>query len=135
MIVYHCWVAISYHAHDTDLTLQANCIENCINYLATHEYLTADKYKVVQCNEISTFLASGCHKRDGNYIIEIFEWIGRNAPGSYGLLYFHDDKDPATENTFNVFVMKKGKVIQQMDTFFSPVIPTIEDEYDETRGD
>ncbi|MFC0391326.1 Imm7 family immunity protein [Paenibacillus mendelii] len=28
-----------------------------------------------------------------NYVLEIYKWVSKNLPGSYGLLYIHDDED------------------------------------------
>lgn len=65
----------------------------------------------------------------GDQVIETFCRIASMAPGSYGLLYVWDDEDPdADRNEFQVFVMGRGKVTRQADTFLSPRIPTIEDE-------
>jgi len=135
MTEYHCWTVIRYHPHDTDVNLQDECISSCEKYLATHQYLTADKYKIVKYNGIVTFLASGLHNHNDGYIIEIFKWLGQNAIGSYGLLYYQDDEDKQTVDGFKIYAMKKGKVTEKMDKEFSPRIPTIEAADDPTRGD
>ena len=50
------------------------------------------------------------------------------APGSYGLLYLHDDEDTnGFHNAFQVFVLSKGNFILCKDPFLSPYIPRVED--------
>ena len=61
-------------------------------------------------------------------IFELYKTVGRVADGSYGLIYLYDDEDMGErENQFQVFVLARGEVKQQTDSFLSPVIPTIED--------
>lgn len=67
----------------------------------------------------------------GSEIIEAFGRIAAMAPGSYGLLYVWDDEDPEVDrNEFQVFVMRRGTVTRQADTFLSPRVPAIEDDVD-----
>lgn len=133
MTEYHCWVRIRYNAHDTDLDLQDKCVSVCLRYLASHRYLGDEKYKIVKYNGIETFLASGLHNHNDGYIIEVFKWLGHNAPGSYGLLYYQDDETKEMEDSFKVLIMKKGMVTEMADPFLSPRIPTIENDTDWTR--
>ncbi|PNY81769.1 Imm7 family immunity protein [Deinococcus koreensis] len=62
----------------------------------------------------------------------LLEWICREAPGSFGLLYWRDDEGdpPAEANNFQVIVMARGELTTRFDPFLSPTIPTIEDEWD-----
>lgn len=64
----------------------------------------------------------------GREVIEAFHSIGEIAPGSYGLLYVHDDEDAEAKNEFVVYVMRRGHVSAERDQFLSPRAPTIEDE-------
>ena len=60
--------------------------------------------------------------------LELFKRIGEIAPGSYGLIYLYNDEDTdGKENQFRVFILARGKVIENTDPFLSPIIPTIED--------
>lgn len=63
----------------------------------------------------------------GDQLIDAFRRIGRLAPGSYGLLYVHDEGDPIRAAGFRVYRMVRGVVTEQADTLLSPVIPTLED--------
>lgn len=74
----------------------------------------------------------GCPNRRGTHgpaLIELFAQVGQLAPGSYGLLYVHDDEDPKHGLDFRVFRLARGAVTEHGDRFLSPVIPTLEDEY------
>ncbi|WP_410611889.1 Imm7 family immunity protein [Amycolatopsis sp. lyj-109] len=53
--------------------------------------------------------------------------VGRLAPGSYGLLYVHDDEHPEHRLSFRVFRLARGRVTEHADHLLSPVIPTLED--------
>ncbi len=62
-------------------------------------------------------------------IMELYQFIADQAPGSYGLLYTFDDEDTeGYDNRFKVFVLARGKIIQKEDVFLSPFVPVVEDE-------
>ena len=64
-------------------------------------------------------------------IIGFFKHITLVAPGSYGLLYVHDDEDTnGFDNTFQVFVLSKGNFKLCQDPFLSPYTPMVEDSWD-----
>ena len=60
----------------------------------------------------------------------LLEWICREAPGSFGLLYWRDDEGdlPAGGNNFSVIVMRRGQLTTHLDPFLSPIIPLVEDD-------
>jgi hypothetical protein len=61
-------------------------------------------------------------------IMSLFTYIGRCAPGSYGLLYTRDDEDiSGFDNEFVVYTLARGNIALKKDIYLSPVIPTIED--------
>jgi hypothetical protein len=68
------------------------------------------------------------HRRgQGEEMLQAFRRIGEVAPGSYGLLYVHDDEDPAgRENEFQVFMLRRGKISVDRDRYLSPCIPNID---------
>jgi hypothetical protein len=62
-------------------------------------------------------------------VFYLFKLIATIAPGSYGLLYLHDDENnTGFSNEFQVFVLSKGSFKQQKDPFLSPYFPMVEDE-------
>jgi hypothetical protein len=92
------------------------------------------RYVVIHGNNQVTFLASALHNHRGGYIIDVFKTLGTLAPGSYGILHYNDNEvNMNADERFILYVMKKGKVSEEQDCFLSPRVPTIEDEYDETR--
>jgi hypothetical protein len=60
-------------------------------------------------------------------VLALLEEIASKATGTYGLLYLWDDEDPQHYNSFQVFVIRRGTVIPECDTYLSPCVPTIED--------
>ena len=68
------------------------------------------------------------HARDrANRLFELLKFAAERAPGSYGLVYWRDDDDKQTANEFRVWVVARGRVRAEDDTFLSPFIPAIED--------
>jgi hypothetical protein len=59
-------------------------------------------------------------------ILELFQRIGRIAPGSYGLLHLWDDEG-AHPNEFRVYRLVRGRLSEHDDTLLSPTVPTLED--------
>jgi hypothetical protein len=64
----------------------------------------------------------------GPAVIDLFAKVGHLAPGSYGLLYVHDDEDSEHMLNFRIFRLVRGTVTEHADLLLSPVIPTLEDE-------
>lgn len=62
-------------------------------------------------------------------LLSSFEIVGRIAKGSYGLLYMHNDEDSKHGNEFVVYRLARGRVTVFQDSFLSPLIPAVEDEY------
>lgn len=77
---------------------------------------------------IWTVGASNHKPQDSDSPVEFFRYIGKMAPGSYGILYVIDDEDMSDENynKFKVYVLKKGTVEERNDPFLSPFTPTVE---------
>jgi immunity protein 7 of polymorphic toxin system len=60
-------------------------------------------------------------------LLEVLNWICKELPGSYGLVYWHDDEDPAIGDAFRVIVMARGQLRDHVDQFLSPRNPVVED--------
>ena len=62
-------------------------------------------------------------------LFELYQHIAETAPGSYGLLYVHDDEgaDTSLRNEFEVWVLRRGQFAHTRDSYLSPIVPTIED--------
>jgi len=74
-------------------------------------------------------IITGFNNHRRTEIIDLFYWIAKKQPFSYGLLHIRDDEDGKRgyENTFRVFAIRKGKVIEETEKLLSPCIPVIED--------
>lgn len=64
---------------------------------------------------------------DVDDLLSLVRDIARAAPGSYGLVYLHDDESDTKSNEFSVLVVSRGRVVEHKDPFLSPVIPVVED--------
>lgn len=61
-------------------------------------------------------------------VISLVELVSTIAPGSFGVLHFHDDEDcDGRENQFQKLVLKKGKVQTYIDEHLSPVFGALEE--------
>lgn len=82
----------------------------------THYYLLVTGYKNRNTTESD--------------ILDFLNFIAKVAPGSYGLFHLFDDEDKnGKDNKFRVLVLKRGAIVEHEDTFLSPFIPEVEDEY------
>jgi hypothetical protein len=78
-------------------------------------------------NGLLSVTMSGLRNHRQEDVIDFFRWLAARAPGSYGLLYVHDDEDPKAENDFRVYRLAKGKLTEMADPFLSPYFPTVEE--------
>ncbi|SEB20862.1 Imm7 family immunity protein [Paenibacillus sp. 276b] len=62
---------------------------------------------------------------------EVLKKVGEIAPGSYGVLYVRDSDDLEFSNQFKVYSLIRGGITEHHDTFLSPFIPKLEDDYEE----
>ena len=60
-------------------------------------------------------------------IMAYFQTLAAKAPGSYGILSCRDDEDPVKNNAFQIFILKKGRIIETDDIWLSPCVPEIEE--------
>ena len=58
---------------------------------------------------------------------ELVAWIAEKGPGSYGIIYVHDDEDEQMSNTFQVWRILNGRVEVLPDCWLSPIMQTIHD--------
>jgi hypothetical protein len=71
------------------------------------------------------------HRGDPPSAIGVLRWLAREGPGSFGLVYVHDDEDDKRtgsdhRNEFRVWRLLAGDVSELADPFLSPIIPTID---------
>jgi hypothetical protein len=132
MFEYHAWVTVQSSAGDEEDTGEDAAFEAVEREIQSLDGgTTAVSLRWVNGMaqlHMSGFLnhASG----EGQQVVDTFRRVGQVAPGSYGLLYIRDDEDPqGRRNEFQVIVMRRGQTFTEKDSFLSPCIPVIEDEY------
>ncbi|RKN84344.1 Imm7 family immunity protein [Paenibacillus ginsengarvi] len=133
MFEFYGWIVLRYHTHDTNEFLQDQAYNRFINYLKDID--TEELSNIRRRNGQDSWTISGLHNHFSNYVLEIYNWVSGNLPGSYGLLYTHDDEDDEDNNKFVVWKLARGKLTRETDSFLSPYIPVVEDEYDPDRND
>ncbi len=84
-------------------------------------------------NGLDCFALNVQHNHPGTpfYPLDIFTWTAENSTGSYGMLYVYDDESKDHNTEFQVFVLKRGKLVKEKDHFLSPYFEEVEKEYDE----
>ncbi|WP_433151928.1 Imm7 family immunity protein [Actinomadura nitritigenes] len=127
MFEYHGWLTIQSSAgdeEDEDLLAAHNVVDRVVR--------ESGLGTLRMVNGMSQFHISGFvnHRAgEGQEVVDLFQYVGKLAPGSYGLLYIRDDEDAGGRvNEFQALVMKRGTVSQHPDPFLSPCIPEIEDD-------
>ena len=72
------------------------------------------------------------HRAKQPTILAVLSWLAENGPGSYGLVYVHDDEDDGERrrggdhtNVFRVWRLLPGRVEELDDPFLSPIFPLI----------
>jgi hypothetical protein len=70
--------------------------------------------------------------------VDVLRWLAATGPGSYGLVYVHDDEDVGDagrlrgrdgtdrSNEFRVWRLLGGTVEELADPFLSPIVPRID---------
>ena len=78
--------------------------------------------------EYRLLLSGGFNRRRASFdqLMEILGWLGPNAEGTYGLLYYRDDEGH-DGNQMGVWRLARGEMSHSIDTLLSPCVPTIED--------
>jgi len=62
-------------------------------------------------------LAAGSHNH-GADVVDFYERVASAAPGSYGVLYLHDDeRSVGDRNKWQVYVLRRGEVTEHADPF------------------
>ncbi|CAN7742779.1 Imm7 family immunity protein [Paenibacillus sp. LjRoot56] len=133
MFEFHGWIVLRYHTHDTSEVLQDEAYSKFMNYLKVVD--TEGLSNIKRRNGLDSWVISGLHNHFSSYVLGIYEWVSENLPGSYGLLYIHDDEDVEDYNKFIVWKLTRGIISRETDSLLSPYIPVVEDEYDPNKID
>ena len=137
MFEFHGWASVRYHTHDIDWDLQTACWKRILKLIDGLEAKTSISAR--RGNGVDVVQISGQHNHYAAYVLGLFQGLAELAPGSYGLLYVHDDEDlregQRWRNHFRVWRLCRGQLTEHDDSFLSPFVPTVEDPDDESRGD
>lgn len=70
------------------------------------------------------------HKgKDAEDVLSLYQFLAKNAHGSYGILFVRDDEDRnGNDNRFQILVLARGILKEREDPFLSPYVPRVEDE-------
>ncbi|UGT60198.1 Imm7 family immunity protein [Nocardia asteroides] len=132
MFEYHGWISLRSTAAATDdePPLRLPEIEALIAEFAGYGLMD------LRPMNVGYYLHMGGHPNHGAALrprlVELFRRIGELAPGSYGLLHTQDDEDQEHPQDFLVYRMVRGVVTVEIDPHLSPVIPTLEDQWEHT---
>jgi hypothetical protein len=133
MFIYHGWAVIRDGTYD--------CDEARLRHIAARLQELAPEFndgsgwtdvRWINGTCFLTFAGNPNHRHD--CVFEWFNWLAKNAIGSFGLMYLWDDEDAEFRNAFRVFCLRRGQVEERIDPFLSPCIPVIEDPEPGNKG-
>ncbi|WP_159329818.1 Imm7 family immunity protein [Streptomyces tendae] len=129
MFEYHGWITVrETAANDDDETRLRQIVDELRRHIAQMDspYLLDLRW---MNGEPFIHLGGSSNHRSSPDVVELFEYVAVVAPGSYGLLHFHDDEEPDRENEIRVLRLVRGTVTQHREALLSPYIPTVEDPF------
>jgi hypothetical protein len=141
MFQYHGWVTIrdSAGCEDRDEDPAQATLHAVRTAIADAQMEAAATLEARNISWFLTIMGHNNHRNAG--VVELFEAVARLAPGSYGILYTHDDEanlwsfgDPYPDEVgesadrWYCRVMKRGRVERHEDAFLSPHIGVVEDD-------
>ncbi|MFJ6573424.1 Imm7 family immunity protein [Streptomyces sp. NPDC091292] len=129
MFEYHGWITVrETAANDDDETRLRQIVDELRRYIAQmgSPYLLDLRW---MNGAPFIHLGGSSNHRSSPDVVELFERVAVVAPGSYGLLHFHDDEEPDRENEIRVLRLVRGTITQHREVLLSPYIPTVEDPF------
>ncbi|MCR5886526.1 immunity 7 family protein [Hymenobacter sp. J193] len=134
MIEIHGWITLRYSDYHSEIDLQNAAVERFRQYMQQeYSWVLLQNYgRITTWNGLESFSIHVLHNHKQEfYALKIFNWVAQELPGSYGLLYFHDEEDENRFNEFQVYVLKRGKLVEAQDQLLSPYWEAVEKDYDE----
>ena len=138
MFEYQGWATILPTYYEDDAAEDAFDDEIAAELIAELEKLVAD-HKACNINNACGigymnwhlrcwFMGYSNHRaQEWEEIMAYFQTLAAKTPGSYGILSCRDDEDPVKNNAFQIFILKKGRIIEADDIWLSPCVPEIEE--------
>ena len=131
MFEYYGWIALVYSIcevedEDEKLKIAVDRAANLIKETLPERHI--NELKVINGQYMISLAGLANHRGIlEEALINFFREIGKQAPGSYGLLYISDDENLKFDNEFRVGKLVRGNFEFVEDRYLSPRIPTIED--------
>lgn len=125
----HGWLVVQDSAYESDELQLERIISNVRQRIESFRE-NNPMVELVALNGQYRLLFSALLNHEGpatRSILDLFEWVGEIASGSYGLLFVRNDEDPLNNNNFIVHVLRRGAMAALADPFLSPCNPAIED--------
>ncbi|MFI7396270.1 Imm7 family immunity protein [Streptomyces tendae] len=123
MFEYHGWITVrETAANDEDETRLRQIVDELRRHIAQMGSPYLLDLRWMNGEPFIHFGGSSNHRSPPD-IVELFEQAVV-APGSYGLLHFHDDEEPDRENEIQVLRLVRGTVTQHKEALLSPYIPS-----------
>ncbi len=122
MFEYQGWATILPTYYEDDAAEDAFDDEIAAELIAELEKLAAD-HKACNINNACGigymnghlrcwFMGYSNHRyQEWEEIMAYFQTLAAKVPGSYGILSCRDDEDPVKNNAFQIFILKKGRII------------------------
>ncbi|MFD1886471.1 Imm7 family immunity protein [Paenibacillus wenxiniae] len=130
MYEFHGWTVVHESVTEIDECHLSVIVENIQSYISNLNWSNG-LLKLYPANGNYYVSLGGFLNRktvEATEIMELYQFIADQAPGSYGLLYTLDDEDTeGCENRFKVFVLTRGQLTQKEDSFLSPFVPVVTD--------
>src|SRR5262245_42465367 len=130
MFEFHGWTVLAWLGESTGTAAQMGALAQAIE--ATRSEFTSTEF-LTTGNDLSVITFHGRRNHPVANILRLFEIVAKEAPASYGLLYIRDDEDARGVefgNSFRVWRLARGEIIESADSLLSPCIPTIESSFD-----
>jgi hypothetical protein len=135
MFEFHGWAIIRESPKNSDDTEKniKNIIMDISNFIKKLNWEN-NILEVKELNGSYHFYTTGLlnhRSQEVEELMDLYKYISKIAPGSYGLLYTYNDEDKnGFDNEFRVIVLRRGKLQIKEDNYLSPFIPTLEDEFE-----
>jgi len=133
MVEYHGWITIRLNFKDVE-DLNDENIGKLVNLV--HKKITGyNLEKSISLRFVNGTAMLSCNGLTNHWggdiedVLALYNYLAKEAVGSYGLLYFRNDEANDEEsNNFTVYYLAKGELKKTKDNLLSPCIPVIEDE-------
>ena len=125
MFEWHSWATIRASASaDDNSGASPSTLARVGAILAERREFANETWDLRSANGAFHLWLAGDHNHADPGIVELFEAVAAAAPGSYGILYTHDDD---YSNHWNRWVMRRGQVCRMPDNDLSPHVGLVED--------